>query len=204
MDSFIQLTATAAPLGASNIDTDVIMPKAFLKRIDKEGVLEGLFHDLRLREDGSENPDFVLNQAPFRTAKILVTGPNFGCGSSREHAVWGLKERGIRVLIGSSFAGIFFDNCTNNALAAIVLTEEEVRQIICALNSSESKQMTVDLQKQTVTDSLGRLYRFEIEPVRKERLLKGLDTVEQTLQDANKIRVFEENYYQQFPWLRPE
>lgn len=204
MDSFIQLTATAAPLGASNIDTDVIMPKAFLKRIDKEGVLEGLFHDLRLREDGSENPDFVLNQAPFRTAKILVTGPNFGCGSSREHAVWGLKERGIRVLIGSSFAGIFFDNCTNNALAAIVLTEEEVRQIICALNSSESKQMTVNLQKQTVTDSLGRLYRFEIEPVRKERLLKGLDTVEQTLQDANKIRVFEENYYQQFPWLRPE
>lgn len=204
MDSFIQLTATAAPLGASNIDTDVIMPKAFLKRIDKEGVLEGLFHDLRLREDGSENPDFVLNQAPFRSAKILVTGPNFGCGSSREHAVWGLRKRGIRVLIGSSFAGIFFDNCTNNALVVIVLKEEEVRQIISALNVSESKQVTVDLDKQTVTDSLGRLYRFEIEPVRKERLLKGLDAVEQTLQEANKIRLFEENYYQQFPWLRPE
>ena len=106
----------AAPMPTANIDTDVIMPKAFLKRIDKDGVLEGLFHDVRLNSDGTENPDFVLNQTPYRQAEIIVTGPNFGCGSSREHAVWGLRKRGIRALIGSSFAGIFFDNCANNGL----------------------------------------------------------------------------------------
>ncbi len=106
MEKFEKLTAVAAPMPASNIDTDIIMPKAFLKRIDKEGVLEGLFHDIRLYEDGTEREEFVLNQPEYRNARILVTGPNFGCGSSREHAVWGLEKRGIKCLIGSSFAGI--------------------------------------------------------------------------------------------------
>ena len=130
MDKFIQLTAAAAPMPTANIDTDVIMPKAFLKRIDKDGVLEGLFHDVRLNPDGTENPDFVLNQTPYRQAEIIVTGPNFGCGSSREHAVWGLRKRGIRALIGSSFAGIFFDNCANNGLLCVVLPQAQVDELL--------------------------------------------------------------------------
>ena len=130
MEKFEKLTAVAAPMPASNIDTDIIMPKAFLKRIDKEGVLEGLFHDVRLYEDGREREGFVLNQPEYRSAKILVTGSNFGCGSSREHAVWGLEKRGIKCLIGSSFAGIFFDNCANNGVLAIVLPKETVSALI--------------------------------------------------------------------------
>ena len=136
MEKFEKLTAVAAPMPASNIDTDIIMPKAFLKRIDKEGVLEGLFHDVRLYEDGTEREDFVLNQPEYRNAKILVTGPNFGCGSSREHAVWGLEKRGIKCLIGSSFAGIFFDNCANNGVLAIVLPKETVTSLIQELQNS--------------------------------------------------------------------
>lgn len=204
MEQFTKLTAAAAPMNAANVDTDVIMPKAFLKRIDKEGVLEGLFHDLRLRPDGSENPDFVLNQMPYREAQILLTGPNFGCGSSREHAVWGLKARGIRALIGSSFAGIFFDNCANNGLAVIVLPEADINNIASAVRLSEDKRLSVDLEAQTVTDPSGRVYRFEIDSSRKERLLNGEDPVTQTLKEEDKILAFEEKYFQQYPWLRPE
>ena len=176
MEKFEKLTAVAAPMPASNIDTDIIMPKAFLKRIDKEGVLEGLFHDVRLYEDGREREGFVLNQPEYRSAKILVTGSNFGCGSSREHAVWGLEKRGIKCLIGSSFAGIFFDN-------------------------SESKNVTVDLEAQTVTTPSGAILHFEIEPSRKEKLLQGLDPVALTLKSEEKIKNFEEDYFKKFPWL---
>lgn len=204
MEKFTTLTAVAAPMGASNIDTDVIMPKAFLKRIDKEGVLEGLFHDLRLREDGSENPDFILNQEPYRSAEILLTGPNFGCGSSREHAVWGLRRRGIRALIGSSFAGIFFDNCANNGVAVIVLPEEDVRRMIEATEKSSDKKITINLQEQTVRDPEGRLYHFDIEPTRKQRLLEGGDAVAQTLRSEKKIAAFEAQYFKKYPWLKPE
>ena len=191
MEKFEKLTAVAAPMPASNIDTDIIMPKAFLKRIDKEGVLEGLFHDVRLYEDGREREGFVLNQPEYRSAKILVTGSNFGCGSSREHAVWGLEKRGIKCLIGSSFAGIFFDNCANNGVLAIVLPKETVSALIQEVQNSESKNVTVDLEAQTVTTPSGAILHFEIEPSRKEKLLQGLDPVALTLKSEEKIKNFD-------------
>lgn len=157
MEKFEKLTAVAAPMPGSNIDTDIIMPKAFLKRIDKEGVLEGLFHDVRLYEDGREREDFCTQSARLSERKVLVTGPNFGCGSSREHAVWGLEKRGIKCLIGSSFAGIFFDNCANNGVLAIVLPKEAVSELIQELQNAESKNVTVDLEAQTVTTPTGAL-----------------------------------------------
>lgn len=201
MDKFIQLTAAAAPMPTANIDTDVIMPKAFPKRIDKDGVLEGLFHDVRLNPDGTENPDFVLNQTPYRQAEIIVTGPNFGCGSSREHAVWGLRKRGIRALIGSSFAGIFFDNCANNGLLCVVLPQAQVDELLRVLENSDNKTVSIDLVHQTVTTPGGKNLSFEIEPLRKDKLLNGLDAAAETLRRENEIEAFEKQYYSSFPWL---
>lgn len=202
MEKFTNLHATAAPMPASNIDTDIIMPKAFLKRIDKEGVLEGLFHDVRLDEKGNERPGFVLNQAPYRDAQILITGPNFGCGSSREHAVWGLQKRGIRCLIGSSFAGIFFDNCTNNGILVIVLPEERVSKLMNCVQNSTDKQIHIDLEEEFIVLPDGTKIKFDIEASRKSKLLNGLDPVGQTLEKKDKILDFEKTYFQQFPWLK--
>lgn len=204
MEKFEIVTGIAAPMPAANVDTDIIMPKAFLMRIDKEGVLEGLFHDLRVDENGNKRPEFVLNQKPYRQAKFLVVGPNFGCGSSREHAVWGLQKRGIRALIGSSFNGIFFDNCANNGILAITLQPAEISEIICQLQSSENKEIAVDLNAQNIKTPNGKEISFEIDPLRKEKLLKGLDTVGQTLQMKEKICDFEKNYFETYPWLAPK
>lgn len=202
MEKFTKLRAIAAPMPASNIDTDIIMPKAFLKRIDKEGVLEGLFHDVRLDEQGNERADFVLNQCPYRDAQILITGPNFGCGSSREHAVWGLQKRGIRCLIGSSFAGIFFDNCTNNGILVIVLPVETVSNLIDCIQKSADKSVHIDLEEERIVLPDSTTIKFDIEPSRKSKLLKGLDPVGQTLERKDKIIDFENTYFQQFPWLK--
>ncbi len=202
MEKFTKLRAIAAPMPASNIDTDIIMPKAFLKRIDKEGVLEGLFHDVRLDEQGNERADFVLNQCPYRDAQILITGPNFGCGSSREHAVWGLQKRGIRCLIGSSFAGIFFDNCTNNGILVIVLPVETVSNLIDYIQKSADKSVHIDLEEERIVLPDSTTIKFDIEPSRKSKLLKGLDPVGQTLERKDKIIDFENTYFQQFPWLK--
>lgn len=204
MEKFEIVTGIAAPMPAANIDTDIIMPKAFLMRIDKEGVLEGLFHDLRLDAQGNERPEFVLNQKPYRQAKFLVVGPNFGCGSSREHAVWGLQKRGIRALIGSSFNGIFFDNCANNGILAITLQPDEIGTIIENLEKSGNKEITVDLVNQIIKTPDGKGISFEIEPLRKEKLLNGLDPVSQTLKLKEKIAEFEKNYFSTYPWLAPE
>lgn len=201
MSQFTKLTAVAAPMPASNIDTDIIMPKAFLKRIDKEGLLDGLFHDVRLNKDGNERKNFVLNKEEFRSAEILVTGPNFGCGSSREHAVWGLQKRRIRCLIGSSFAGIFFDNCANNGILAIVIEPDCASSLMQELSTNESKSITIDLEAQTIKTPSGTVIAFDIEPSRKEKLLKGLDPVGLTLKSKDKIKKFEEKYFKQFPWL---
>mgnify|MGYP000437074846 FL=1 len=201
MSQFTKLTAVAAPMPASNIDTDIIMPKAFLKRIDKEGLLDGLFHDVRLNKDGNERKNFVLNKEEFRSAEILVTGPNFGCGSSREHAVWGLQKRGIRCLIESSFAGIFFDNCANNGILAIVIEPDCASSLMQELSTNESKSITIDLEAQTIKTPSGTVIAFDIEPSRKEKLLKGLDPVGLTLKSKDKIKKFEEKYFKQFPWL---
>lgn len=204
MEKFEIVTGIAAPMPAANIDTDIIMPKAFLMRIDKEGVLEGLFHDIRLDAQGNERPEFVLNQKPYRQAKFLVVGPNFGCGSSREHAVWGLQKRGIRALIGSSFNGIFFDNCANNGILAITLQPDEIGTIIENLEKSGNKEITVDLVNQIIKTPDGKGISFEIEPLRKEKLLNGLDPVSQTLKLKEKIAEFEKNYFSTYPWLAPE
>lgn len=204
MGKFTKIVSPAAPMPAANIDTDIMMPKAFLKRIDKEGVFEGFFHDLRVLENGAPNPEFVLNQAEYKGAKILVTGPNFGCGSSREHAVWGLQSHGIRVLIGSSFAGIFFDNCANNGILAVILTKPEVDAIIENLQKSDDKALSVDLAQQTVTDADGKTYRFEIDAGRKDLLLNGLDAVGLTLREEKKIATFEKDYFKKYPWLNTD
>ena len=142
-----------------------------------------------------------MNQPEYRNAKILMTGPNFGCGSSREHAVWGLEKRGIKCLIGSSFAGIFFDNCANNGVLVIVLPKETVTSLIQELQNSPSKDITVDLEAQTVATPSGAVLHFEIEPSRKEKLLQGVDPVALTLKSEEKIKNFEEDYFKKFPWL---
>ena len=201
MEKFIDLTAVAAPMPAANGDTDVIMPKAFLKRIDKEGVLEGLFHDLKKLPSGEENPKFILNQDPYQKAEILLTGPNFGCGSSREHAVWGLQKQGIRVLIGSSFAGIFFDNCANNGLLCITLPQETMNKLFVIQDSSVDKTMTVDLKNQFVRDAEGNRYSFDIDINRKAKLMEGIDEVGEVLRNEGTIENFEQQYFERYPWL---
>ena len=201
MEKFIDLTAVAAPMPAANVDTDVIMPKAFLKRIDKEGVLEGLFHDLKKLPSGEENPKFILNQDPYQKAEILLTGPNFGCGSSREHAVWGLQKQGIRVLIGSSFAGIFFDNCANNGLLCITLPQETMNKLFVIQDSSVDKTMTVDLKNQFVRDAEGNRYSFDIDINRKAKLMEGIDEVGEVLRNEGTIENFEQQYFERYPWL---
>lgn len=143
----------------------------------------------------------MLNQTPYRQAEIIVTGPNFGCGSSREHAVWGLRKRGIRALIGSSFAGIFFDNCANNGLLCVVLPQAQVDELLRVLENSDNKTVSIDLVHQTVTTPDGKNLSFEIEPLRKDKLLNGLDAAAETLRRENEIEAFEKQYYSSFPWL---
>jgi 3-isopropylmalate/(R)-2-methylmalate dehydratase small subunit len=201
MQPFTHVSGIAAPLLAANVDTDVIMPKQFLKGIDRNGLDRGLFFDLRFRADGSANPDFVLNQAPWNRASFLVVGPNFGCGSSREHAVWGLKQLGLRALIGSSFAGIFFDNCQRNGVLLIQLGEAELQRVSLAVSKPEGAQISIDLQLQQIRLSDGASIGFEIDPLRKQALLLGLDAIGSTLQRTAQIREFEAEHLGANPWL---
>lgn len=200
MQPFRSVTGAAAPLPAANIDTDVIMPKQFLKGVDRSGLDRGVFHDLRFDEGGAVRPDFVLNQAPWREAAFLVVGPNFGCGSSREHAVWGLAQLGVRALIGTSFGGIFFDNCARNGLLAIELSLDAHAPLLDAASDPERTRMTIDLEAQTIA-AAGSLTRFEIAPSRRQALLDGLDAVGATLARAAEIRAFEAGHLRASPWL---
>lgn len=201
MQPFTIVSGVAAPLLAANVDTDVIMPKQFLKGIDRKGLDRGVFYDLRRLPDGSANPDFVLNQAPWLQASFLVVGPNFGCGSSREHAVWGLQQLGIRALIGSSFAGIFHDNCQRNGVLLIHLSETQVLDIGNQIAQPEYARITIDLPQQNVLLSDGRTVHFEIEGLRKTALLQGLDAIGSTLQRGSQIRAFEIRHHLDNPWL---
>ncbi|WP_306152503.1 3-isopropylmalate dehydratase small subunit [Roseovarius sp. MMSF_3281] len=191
MKKFETLAATAAPLFLPNVDTDVIMPKQFLKRIDREGLAEGVFHDVRRTDDGMLREDFPLNQARYQEAKILVAGRNFGCGSSREHAVWGLLQAGIDVVIAPSFAGIFFGNCEKNGLLAITLPEEQVSRIVDLVEGSERPELKVDLENCQITLPNDDVIDFEIQEARRRNLLEGRDHVETTLAKADAIRAFE-------------
>ncbi|UTJ49153.1 3-isopropylmalate dehydratase small subunit [Atlantibacter subterranea] len=201
MEAFNCVTGIAAPMMAANIDTDVIMPKQFLKGIDRSGLDKGLFFDLRFNQDGSLNEDFILNQTGWLGASFLVVGPNFGCGSSREHAVWGLKQLGIKALIGTSFAGIFNDNCLRNGVLTICLSETEIQQIANAITQRETNTLQVDLAQQTIT-SADNQYAFTVDQIKKDMLLQGLDAIGFTLSFTREIKQFEEQYFARNPWHR--
>lgn len=202
MEAFNTVTGTAAPLFLPNVDTDAIMPKQFLKGIDRGGLREGFLFDLRCFPDGSPRPDFILNQAPWADASFLVVGPNFGCGSSREHAVWGMREFGIRAVIGTTYGGIFQDNCARNGVLTISLRPDEVEMLGQHVSDSKASRLTVDLPSQTVTiAATGRALHFDIDALTKNALVQGMDAVAATLQDAEKIRDFERAYFQTRPWL---
>ncbi|WJD69240.1 3-isopropylmalate dehydratase small subunit [Pseudomonas asiatica] len=201
MQPFNKVEGVAAPILAANVDTDVIMPKQFLKGIDRNGLDRGAFFDLRFLKDGSQNPEFVLNQQPWNASKFLVVGPNFGCGSSREHAVWGLKQLGIRALIGTSFAGIFYDNCQRNGVLTIQLNPAELKELGAMVSQPDTAQIAVDLDAQHILLSDGRRIDFNIDALRKDALLQGLDAIGSTLVRSEQIRSFEERHLQANPWL---
>ena len=202
MEAFHSLTGIAAALPQAHVDTDQIMPKQFLRGIDRQGLGQGFLFDMRFAAPGKPRPDFVLNRAPWQQAALLITGPNFGCGSSREHAVWGLRELGLRCVIGSSFGGIFSDDCARNGVPAIVLPSQEVDRLMALAQDPSNCEMKVDLQAQTVTTpGDGQVVSFEFDPLRKHMLLNGLDAVGLTLQYADDIRRFEQGYLKQRPWL---
>ena len=198
MEKFTTLTGIAAPLLLANIDTDMIIPKQFLKTIKRTGLGQFLFNDLRYTEAGEQLPDFVLNKAPFTQAKILLAGTNFGCGSSREHAPWSLLDFGIRCVIAPSFADIFYNNCFKNGMLPLTLPLAAIEQLA---EQADTTEITVDLPNQTVR--AGNLsFTFEIDPSRKKTLLEGLDDVGQTLkQDAPAIDQYETSHQQSTPWL---
>lgn len=200
MEKFTKLTAVAAPLPMSNVDTDMIIPARFLKTIKRTGLAEGLFYALRHNQDGSKK-DFVLDQPAYKDAKILVVGENFGCGSSREHAPWALLDAGIRCVIGPSFADIFHNNCFKNGILPIVLPQEQVDKLMAAAERGANATISVDLEQQTVEGPDGDVFHFEVDQWKKHCLLNGLDDIGQTLQRATEIEAFEERQRASQPWL---
>jgi 3-isopropylmalate dehydratase small subunit len=203
MQPFIRLDAKAAPLPLANIDTDQIIPKQFLKTVEREGLGRGLFYDFRFDGEGRERGDFVLNRPEYKDAGVLVAGDNFGCGSSREHAPWALMDFGIRCVISTSFADIFYNNCFQNGLLPVVLKSDEVRALMEEAKGG-NHVMSVDLESQTVAAPSGRTFRFEIDPKRKEKMLKGLDAIGETLEKAKAIDVYEMKRALAQPWLEEE
>lgn len=191
MQPFIRHTGLAAPLERLNVDTDQIIPKQFLKRIERTGFGQFLFYDWRFRSDGEPNADFELNAERYQGATILVTGRNFGCGSSREHAVWALHDYGIRAIIAPSFADIFFNNCLSNGLLPVVLPEEEVSELFRRCAGVEGYRLTVDLERCLVLDEQGFSGRFSLDPFYRYRLLHGLDDIALTLQYEEAISAYE-------------
>ena len=200
MDKFTTLTGIAAPMPLVNIDTDMIIPKQFLKTIQRSGLGKNLFDEMRYTQDGQEIPDFVLNQPAYRKAEIIVAGDNFGCGSSREHAPWALLDFGIRCVISTSFADIFFNNCFKNGILPIVLPQEQVDILMADAKKGANARVTVDLPSQTVTTSDGQTFSFEVDPHRKHCLLNGLDDIGLTLEKAASIDAFEAKNASLRPW----
>jgi 3-isopropylmalate/(R)-2-methylmalate dehydratase small subunit len=201
MEPFIRVTATALPLEKPNMDTDQLIPARFLLKPRDDKYRTYLFHDLRFNEDGSEKPDFVLNQPLFRDARIIVGNRNFGCGSSREGAVFALTANGFRSAIAPSFGDIFYNNCFNNGVLPVVLPDDAVTDLRARITDRPGATITVDLEAQTVTGPDGSVYRFEIDPHRKHRLLNGLDAVSYTLQFEDEMIAFETAYRKHAGWL---
>ena len=203
MQAFIRHTGIAAPLDRVNVDTDAIVPKQFLRKIERTGFGKHLFHEWRyLDYEGTrENPDFVLNKPAYRKATVLLARDNFGCGSSREHAPWALADYGFRVIIAPTFADIFYNNCVKNGILLVALKSDEVESLFRQVIQKPGEQVSADLEKQTVTDPAGKQYHFEINPFARTCLLKGLDHIGWTQQFADKIRDFEQKLKQEKPWL---
>jgi 3-isopropylmalate dehydratase/3-isopropylmalate/(R)-2-methylmalate dehydratase small subunit len=200
MKAFTKLDAKIAPLPLANVDTDQIIPKQFLKTVEREGLSKGLFYDFRFDEQGREKPDFVLNRPEYKGAGVLVTGDNFGCGSSREHAPWALMDFGISCVISTSFADIFYNNCFQNGLLPVVLQADEVQALMEEAKGG-NHLVTVDLEKQTVVSPSGRTFAFQIDAQRKIKMLNGLDAIGETLIAAAEIDIFESKRALDRPWL---
>lgn len=201
MEPFTTLTGLVAPLERTNVNTDEITPARFLKTIRRTGFENALFANWRFLNDGSPNPDFVLNQQRYRGAKILLADDNFGCGSSREHAPWALHDYGFRCLIAPSFADIFYNNCFNNGILPITLDVATVQELFAEVAANEGYTLDIDLATQTITTPGGRVIRFEIDTFRKEALLQGLDNIGWTLSHNAEITSYEQRRKQEAPWL---
>jgi 3-isopropylmalate/(R)-2-methylmalate dehydratase small subunit len=200
MEPFLRVSGPAAALPMANIDTDVIMPKQFLKGIDRAGLDRGALLGLRFDEAGKKRPDFALNRPAWRDARFLVVGPNFGCGSSREHAVWGLMQLGIRGVLGTSFAGIFADNAANNGLLLVSLPDGIIAELIERADAPDRNAMTVDLQ-QLVVEAEGMRVPFTMDETRRDAMMRGLDAIGATLVHANAIQAFQTAHLTTYPWL---
>ncbi|MBW8285513.1 MAG: 3-isopropylmalate dehydratase small subunit [Rhizobium sp.] len=200
MEKFTKLTGVAAPLPVVNVDTDMIIPKDYLKTIKRTGLGQGLFAEARFKEDGSENPDFVLNKPAYRNAQILVAGDNFGCGSSREHAPWALLDFGIRCVISTSFADIFYNNCFKNGILPIVVSPEDLDKLMDDANRGSNAVLSVDLESQEITGPDGGTIKFDIDAFKRHCLLNGLDDIGLTLEKASSIAAFEKANAQTHPW----
>ena len=201
MEKFTTLTGVAAPLDMINVDTDMVIPKQFLKTIKRTGLGKNLFHEMRYKDDGSEDPDFVLNKPQYRSAKILVSGENFGCGSSREHAPWAILDFGIRCVIATSFADIFYTNCFKNGILPITLPQEQVDKLLDDAERGANATVTIDLENQVISGPDGGSIPFDIDSFRKHCLMEGLDDVGLTLQKTKKIDAFEDKQKTAQPWL---
>ena len=201
MDKFTTLTGIAAPMPLVNIDTDMIIPKQFLKTIHRSGLGKNLFDEMRFNPDGTEVADFVLNQPAYRDSQIIVAGDNFGCGSSREHAPWALLDFGIRCVISTSFADIFYNNCFKNGILPIVMPAEVVEVLMEDARKGANARMTVDLENLTVTTSDGQSFGFELDPFRRHCLLNGLDDIGLTMEKAPSIDAYEAQMAQSRPWV---
>ncbi len=201
MEKFTKLSGIAAPLPLINVDTDMIIPKQFLKTIQRSGLGKNLFDEMRYGDDGAEIPDFVLNKPAYRNAQILVAGENFGCGSSREHAPWALLDFGIRCVIAPSFADIFFNNCFKNGILPIVLPQEEVDKLMDDAERGANAVVTVDLENQTITGPDGGSIAFEVDAFSKHCLMNGLDDIGLTLEKSSAIEAFETRAAQSRPWV---
>jgi 3-isopropylmalate dehydratase/3-isopropylmalate/(R)-2-methylmalate dehydratase small subunit len=200
MEAFTRLDAPAAPLPLANIDTDQIIPKQFLKTVERAGLAKGLFYEYRFDQQGREIPDFVLNQPAYKGAGVLIAGDNFGCGSSREHAPWALMDFGIRCVISTSFADIFYNNCFQNGLLPVVLKAHEVQQLMDEARGG-NHVVSVDLEAQTVTSPSGAVFAFDIDPKRKQKMLRGLDAIGETLEAGGSIDLYEQKRALAQPWL---
>jgi 3-isopropylmalate/(R)-2-methylmalate dehydratase small subunit len=201
MEKFTEVRSVAAPLPLINIDTDMIIPKQFLKTIKRSGLGKNLFDEMRYDQSGNEIGDFVLNQAKYKNTNILIAGDNFGCGSSREHAPWALLDFGIRAVISTSFADIFYNNCFKNGILPIILTKKERDLLIDDSLKGSNSILTVNLENQEIKRPDGSIITFDVDQFKKKCLLNGLDDIELTMKKLDRIKSFEDSYFLKFPWL---